>query len=202
MKKYKALVLDMDGTIINSLDAVVGALEETARAWRYPITDTHIDLARYSSGEALYNILELADRDKALFMEEYGARYHENARNNTLFPGISALLSAPVPCGIVTNESRDELLQNLDRFGLVSRFQAFGCAGDTPFEKPHPRPLLYCLEQMKTAPRDAIFVGDSRNDMLCAGAAGVDFGLALWGADPRETFEDALHVFKRPEDIL
>ncbi|MEG0450304.1 MAG: HAD hydrolase-like protein, partial [Lysinibacillus sp.] len=73
---------------------------------------------------------------------------------------------------------------------------------DTEKHKPHPEPLLVCLEGLHATKNEAVYIGDSIYDMQCANSAGVKFALALWGSKTTNGFESADYVLNAPKDIL
>ena len=84
--------------------------------------------------------------------------------------------------------------------GLDGYFAAVVCADDTPAHKPDPAPLLECLARLGAGQSEALYVGDSVYDSLCAQRAGVDFALALWGC--RGPRPPAAHLPAAPGDLL
>lgn len=203
MKQYKALVLDMDGTIMDSLAAVEQATRMAGEKMGILIGEKELFLARYAANEVLIDSLGLKGHKGKKFARIMAESYRSLHDAVQLFPGIEKLLELSVPKGIVTSEERDEFTAHLQRLEIPqSDFAATVCAGDTPYLKPHPYPLLSCLEQMGIERQDAIYIGDSVYDMECAVAAGVDFGLALWGAGSAEKFQQAKYIFSSPEDVI
>jgi phosphoglycolate phosphatase-like HAD superfamily hydrolase len=201
-KTYNALVLDMDGTLLDSLEAIERALAETCAAWHIPVTEDVLFGILYSSNEHLLELLDMGADGKA-FLADLMENYHRLGYLIKAFPGVQVLVETAVPLGIVTSENRGELATNLARIGFAwERFTGISCAGDTPHIKPHPLPLLHCLKQMGADPATALYVGDSLNDFRCAQAAGVAFGLAAWGARNPEDFAGADHIFAAPGEIV
>ena len=202
MEKYRALILDMDGTIMSSIEPLTLALQDTGDKWGIPITPELLFIVHYQPSTQLEKALALGE-GYAAFSRYFFERLKHYAHLMQLFPGIADLLTASVPLGIVTSEDRHELLYNLRRLGLnPDAFAALVCCDDTPYEKPHPYPLQYCVQQMGFAPHQALYVGDSLFDRQCAQAAGVDFGLAGWGVQDAAPFAGVLHHFAAPGDIL
>ena len=63
------------------------------------------------------------------------------------------------------------------------------CGGETRERKPHPEPLLVALEKLGVPPEEAVYVGDSPEDVTMARAAGV-FAVGIPGGFPnREALE-------------
>jgi phosphoglycolate phosphatase len=198
-----AVLFDLDGTLLDTARDMVHALnvicaEEGAAPVGY-------DQARGQVSNGAVGLLRLAfpefdpTRDTALhrrYLERYGKRLAVETR---LFPGLDGLLEdldrAEVPWGIVTNKPRHLTEPLLAALGLHRR-AACTVSGDTlPERKPHPRPLLFALEQLAADPAKSVYVGDARRDIEAGRAAGtvtvaVRYGYvepgqepATWGAD-------------------
>ena len=73
---------------------------------------------------------------------------------------------------------------------------------DTTHHKPHPEPILKCLERMGLSPEEVIYIGDAPTDLLAAQNAGVDFGFAQWGSIQASDMSQSLYCFEKPEDVL
>ena len=87
-----------------------------------------------------------------------------------------------------------------DRIPQNHLFELIVNADDTKEHKPSPEPLLKYLEKAGITPEEAMYIGDSQHDMLCAKKAGVDFVLAGWGAYNRNL--DVKVIIDRPEELL
>ena len=72
---------------------------------------------------------------------------------------------------------------------------------DAPFPKPDPAPLVTYLSLSGISAKEALYVGDTAYDSLCANGANVDFGIALWG-NSTENDVNADYVFRTPSDLL
>ncbi len=114
---------------------------------------------------------------------EFNHREHD--RMLTLYDGIPHLLDglqrAGVKVGLVTSKSRYTTQMAFDLTGIESYFDATVCADESPKNKPHPDPILLCLEEMGVSPPDAAYVGDSPADIQAARAAGVEAIAVAWG---------------------
>ena len=87
---------------------------------------------------------------------------------------------------LVTSKLRVELDPVLKRFPALAAVDAIVTADMTPRPKPAPDPVLAALAQLRVAPEEALFVGDSPYDLAAGRAAGVRTAAALWGPHPRE----------------
>lgn len=199
-KMYRALILDMDGTLLNSSEMVLRSLDTLAAERGFSLSPEQRRQGLGCSAIVLMRDMGLGDPEGA------AARWREIMEGMLdevpLYEGAGEVLSAPIRRGLVTSQSRGELTRNLSRLHIEDSFECTVTVDDTPYSKPHPAPLLHCLEQMGVTPGDALFVGDSEYDYGCAQAAGVDFGLATWGADNIAEFENALYLFRDLPEIL
>ena len=82
---------------------------------------------------------------------------------------------------------------------------------DAPFPKPDPAPLITYLSLSGISAKEALYVGDTAYDSLCANRANVDFGIALWGntgttgndaCNGTQNDIDADYIFHSPSDLL
>lgn len=64
--------------------------------------------------------------------------------------------------GMVSNYPDGRAIRtSLERTGLAQFFEAVVISGDVGFVKPHPRPFEVCLERLKLAPTETVYVGDN-----------------------------------------
>lgn len=182
--KYKQIVFDVDGTLLDTEYAVLHSLQDTveeASGERPPLGSLAFALG--ITGADALRALGFADVPAALerwigAMERYGDTVAP-------FAGIEAALAALAGLGyrlgIVTSKTGPELKRELDRFGLGRYFATVVCADDTAGHKPGPDPLLEYMARAGAGSGETLYVGDSRYDGECAKAAGVKFALAVWG---------------------
>lgn len=187
--KYPHVVFDVDGTLLDTERSVLLSLRDTLReaAGRdYPLAELEFSLG--IPGADALKLLDIPNVPAVLARwEELLERYRDADR---VFDGVPELLAALKDSGrclgVVTSRTRAEFDQDFSRWGLASYFQAVVTADDTDLHKPCPDPLLKYMELAGAAAADVLYIGDSGHDARCAQAAGVDFGLAGWGAkNPR-----------------
>jgi HAD superfamily hydrolase (TIGR01549 family) len=97
------------------------------------------------------------------------------ARETSLVSAETLGRLAVFALGIATSRPRVEALMALRQHGLARFFaeDLVVCAADTPFEKPHPAPLLELVRRLEC--RQPVYVGDTINDAIAADAAGMPF---------------------------
>jgi len=189
MNGYAALLLDLDGTLLDTAPDMGGALnrlrierglEPLAPAVYRPVV---------SHGAARLVALGFPDATGDAF-EQLRLRFLEiYARNlaghTRLFPGIDDVLAEleerGLPWGIVTNKPAwltDPLLEGL----ALSHRAACVVSGDTlPQRKPHPLPLLHAAALAGVRPEHCVYVGDAERDIQAGRAAGMATVVAAYG---------------------
>ncbi|MBW8190107.1 HAD-IA family hydrolase [Neiella marina] len=186
----KAVLFDLDGTLLDTAPDLVKATNQVLRAIGEPECDydyvshfaSHgaIGLLKRALGERLdhYNVTEL----RQLLLDFYQA---DIASGSKLFDGIEPLLqsldSQNVPWGIVTNKPAfltDALLPHFNQF---NRCQV-AISGDTcGVAKPDPLPMTTAAQALNIAPEDILYVGDAERDMQAGNKVAMTTLLALWG---------------------
>jgi phosphoglycolate phosphatase len=207
--RVKAVMIDLDGTLVDSIPDLAAAANGMLRELGYRELD--VEVIRTFVGKGIPNLVaraltgsldgqvprELLERA----MPVYERWYTEvNGRHSTIYPGVmeglDALRAARFPLACVTNKSGRFTVPLLEYLGLAPYFTQI-VAGDTlPQKKPDPAPLLHACREFDVAPRDMLFIGDSLNDSQAARAAGCPIFCVPYGynegRDVRELDVDAI----------
>lgn len=187
--RYRAIVFDWDGTIIDSHSAIIECMQEASRDLGLPIPER--ERAGHVIGLGMHDTMKIVAPDlPAARYPEFIAQYrrHFLAREDSmrLFDGMHGLLREL--CGtytlaIATGKSRRGLDRALAATGVGECFSASRCADETT-PKPHPAMLLELMEELEVDAGEMLMIGDTSHDMGMARAAGVH-GLAVtYGAHP------------------
>jgi phosphoglycolate phosphatase len=185
----KALVFDLDGTLVDStLDiaaAVNATLEEDGLG---PLPPERIrGFIGYGAGELIRRAFEAAggtatDGRIARYLAHYRAH---PAEHSTLFrdagEALPALHERGVRIAICTNKETELSRTVLRALGVEDAVDAIVGADDAPHIKPHPTHVLTALEAVDAAPYEALYVGDNDADVEAAAGAGVPCVLVEWG---------------------
>jgi phosphoglycolate phosphatase len=184
-----AIVFDLDGTLIDSAPDIGSALNsllaERGRAplalmtIRTMIGDGSTELVRRAFAATGAG---LSDDQLSEAVRRYVDLYAAHpVSSGCVYPGVHetlrALAAAGVRLGLCTNKPSRVVAGVLPALGLASYFGVV-CGGDTlSARKPDGAPLLWVLDRLGLpsveAPGRAAMVGDGRNDVLSARAAGV-----------------------------
>ena len=185
--RYRQIVFDVDGTLVDTEQAVLCSLQDTlAQVTGQRAEREELIFALGIPGEDALRRLQVEDIPAALALwdRRMGA-YRDLIR---VFAGMEELLrdlrAAGYGLGVVTSKTREELAHDLAGFEIAQYFDCVVCADDTARHKPDPEPLLYYLEQTGCRGEELLYIGDSVYDRQCAAGAGTAFGLAGWGAQP------------------
>ena len=96
---------------------------------------------------------------------------------------LHSLTARGLATGIVTSGGRERVSVELERHGLREQLHECVFGDDIERKKPHPEALELCLERLRMGPSEAVYVGDSPEDIAMARAAGV-FSIAVPGSYP------------------
>lgn len=211
-----AVVFDLDGTLIDSIPDVVAALNRLlVEEGRAPVT---VDQGRLMVGEGAAPLIErgfvetgdpVPDGAMAEFLERYLAFYKAAPTGATIvYPAVadvlSALSEAGVPMGICTNKPHEMSLLVLEKLGFSGYFSAIIGGDAARRKKPDGGHVHEVLGEMGVTAEKAIFVGDSRTDVLAARNAGLPVVAVSYGYSripPAELGADLLidHFAELPE---
>ncbi len=184
MSQFKAIGFDLDGTLVNSLPDLTLAVGNTLQEFNLPRPEEALVLTWIGNGAdiLLKRALDWAgvepDADRLQQMKaRFNFYYGENICNRSLlYPNVKQTLLALKQQGftlaVVTNKPTQHVLPVLKAFGIDQLFAETLGGQSLPAIKPHPGPLFYLCGKFGILPSELLFVGDSKNDILAARAAG------------------------------
>ncbi len=203
----RAVVFDLDGTLIDSAGDIADVLNDCLAEHGIAPFDEPAVVTMIGSGAKVLverALDRLGRRDETDLLdrlyEKFAARYEAlGAGRSKPFPGAVELLaqleSAGVGLGICTNKPAAITARVLDQLHLTRWFGAI--VGETPLlaRKPDKAMLLATLGQLAATPQEAVMIGDSAADIGTAKAAGVRSIAVSFGyttIPPRELGADAV----------
>jgi 2-phosphoglycolate phosphatase len=213
MAPLRAVLFDLDGTLLDTAPDMVGALNALRQERQLAPLPFAAIRSAVSHGAARVVKAGFPDADPELhlqlqqrFLEIYRGAL---SRGTRLFSGMDEVLNElaqlSIKSGIVTNKPgwlTDPLLADLR---LRPRF-ACVVSGDTLAErKPHPLPLLHAAALAGVSPGECIYVGDAERDVQAAHAAAMPALVANYGylrADEDSTRWGGDGYLRRPLDLL
>jgi phosphoglycolate phosphatase len=212
--QYKAVLFDLDGTLLNTIDDLADAMNAALAACGLP-TRTASE-CKYFVGDGVRCFAQRAlppdRRDEATLgkiISLYSDAYSKNWGNKTRpYEGIPELLDALAARrlkAIVYSNKPDEFT-NLTVRKLLAKweFAAIVGARENFPNKPDPKASLDILGKLGLRPAEVVYVGDTGTDMQTATAAGMFAAGALWGfRTAKELLENGAKILlERPTDLI
>jgi len=187
MKTYQAAIFDLDGTLIDSSQAIVAstlaALDELG--WKR-ISEAQITAHIGYKLEAVFP--KRTPEERRHLVDTIGRHYDGICAEQTaLYPGVEELIlglsGRGVPLGVVTSKRRGHTETILEALGLRSAFSVVVASDDVANMKPDPEGLRMAAQSLGVAPADCLYVGDTRVDVETARGAGTAIAGVAWGTD-------------------
>jgi phosphoglycolate phosphatase len=195
----RTLVLDLDGTLVDSVPDLAAALNRLMAARDLPAFSQAAVAAMVGDGAKVLVDRAFAARGRppdASALASFLADYSANAAVETRpYPGVPETLAALAADGwrlaVCTNKPVAPARGLLAALGLLDRFASIGGGDSYPVRKPDPAHLLATLAQAGGTPGRAIMVGDHHNDVIAAAGADLPAIFAAWGYGPLSAGEHA-----------
>jgi phosphoglycolate phosphatase len=194
IKKPQMVLIDVDGTLVDSVPDLAWCVDEMMKAiGRQPHGEAKV---RNWVGNGVERLVRRSlvgqldgEPDDASFQQAYPIfleLYSENTcKRSCLYPGvkegIAYMQSAGYKLGCVTNKDEQFTLPILEQLCIRDVF-GIVVSGDTlPVKKPDPGPLLYAAEKLGVKPEHSLMLGDSQSDVKAARAAGFQIICMSYG---------------------
>jgi phosphoglycolate phosphatase len=211
---YRAILFDLDGTLLNTLDDLADAGNFALTQMGFPV---HPTVAyKYFIGDGVETLVRRAlpadqvepatvSRCTDLVRQAYAERWADKTRP---YPGVPEMLDAlcarRVPMAVLSNKPDHFTRLCVER--LLPRWAFAAVVGAQPnlARKPNPAGALAIAAQLRVAPGEMIYLGDTNTDMHTAVAAGMYPVGALWGFRTAEELRaaGAQILIERPGDLL
>lgn len=170
LESFDAMVFDLDGTLVDLavdwpavLDEIAQLLEPYLDRPLRELDRTEVFAAARAHG-VYRELVDLVD-----------ARERRGADDAVALAGVRDLVDRSGPIGICTANARRTAEIALDRFDALDAVDAVVARETTREGKPHPQPLLACVDRLGVDPGNAVFVGDDPRDAAAASGAGTSF---------------------------
>ena len=210
----KALLLDLDGTLVDTAPDMVGALNRVlVKHGQAKVDYQQAHKLVSNGGRALIEFgfgSAIKNYDADALLQEFLDDYKEHVcEQSILYDGMSEVLefceSNSLKWGVITNKPIDLAKGVLEGLRLLKRCAILLGGDSLPVKKPDPVPMLHACMVMHLAPSQCVYVGDHERDIQAGNAAGMDSAVALWGyIDDKQTPEQwqAKALVEAPQGLI
>jgi len=211
---YRAVVFDLDGTLLDTLEDLADSMNAVLEQQGYPIHPS--SAYRYFVGDGVEMLIrrclpegEWSDAQISHYVdameEEYDRRWDAKTRP---YPGIPELLDRlqerNFPKAIFSN--KPDGFTQLTVKKLLAAWDFHPVRGALPNvpRKPDPAGALAVAAQLDIPPAECLYLGDTNTDMKTALAAGMHPVGATWGFRPADELQasGARHLLNYPTELL
>ena len=210
----QAVLFDLDGTLVDSLEDIAHAANSALASGGFPPHELKAYRQMIGDGSAVLMSRAIPEASRTAetvhfcldaYIEAYYRRHHRSTRP---YPGVTALLERladrRIPMAVVSNKPAPLAARCIaDVFSDVPFHPVLGLREGVA-RKPAPDPALEAASILDVPPEHCWFLGDSPMDMICAGKAGMRAIGVAWGyrTDRELTDAGAMTVLQHPLDLL
>lgn len=210
--KYKLVIFDLDGTILNTLEDLTDSLNFALSCSGYP--NHSIDAVRSFVGNGIKNLIKKAMPKEKTETEIQNVHkvftdyYKIHCANKTApYPGIidiiKKLRKVNIKTAVISNKA-DYAVQNLCKKYFDGMFDYAAGERESIAKKPAPDAVFEVLHKLNINKTDTVIIGDSEVDILTAKNAGVDCIAVAWGFRDVNVLKEygANIIIKTPKELL
>ena len=210
----KAVVFDLDGTLLNTLEDLADSCNYTLNQLNYKTYETE----KYKEfiGSGRYKLIERmlpkeVSNNKEIItraLEIFDKHYSKNMRNKSKpYKGVLKLLeslkSKDILLAVVSNKPHKFTIETVENYFENSFALVLG-QREGYAVKPDPASLLEVIEKLEVNKEEVLYIGDSEVDIYTAKNAEVTSVAVVWGFRGLGTLEEANpdYIVKNTEEIL
>lgn len=207
--RYRAVLFDLDGTLVDSYAALADAVNYARR--QHGLHDLATDTIREFVGEGLERLLQRAFDGKVppTATDDFEARYDEICcAQSRVLADVEATLAALSRCGVAmavcTNKPTAFSRKILEFLNLAPFFSAIVGPDVAGARKPEAQHVLRTLQATHCAPSEALFVGDMPVDVEAAHNSGIAAAVVATGSSTSTALKAAGpdHYLDRLADLV
>ncbi|MBS1717942.1 MAG: HAD-IA family hydrolase [Armatimonadetes bacterium] len=211
LRAFKAVLFDVDGTLVNSRQRILlGLAEGIQNISGYVPSQEEV---RRLIGMSLVDQMRMyaphaTEQELEGYVRFTLQRYDFHAAHDEFFTDALQTLQLcadhNLKTALVTSKNQDEMVVFLNDFPLRNRLSAVVSASDVPRPKPAADPVLEACLRLSVKPSEALMIGDSVFDVLSAKSAGAASVAVTYGFSDRDTLAGASPdlILETPEELL
>ena len=210
--KTKALIFDLDGTLIDSLEDIALSMNDVLQEFNLP-THPLKSYNQFVGDGALYltqravpknSSQELIDSILKRYKKVYDkAIYHSTKPYEGIYELLEKLQNTSLKMGVLSNKPHEFTLKYVETlFHQFEFLQVHGQKEDVP-KKPHPQGALNIAHAFNLSSDEIVYIGDTPTDIHTAKNANMKSIGVLWGFRTKEELQEAGADFlaQHPQDI-
>lgn len=208
---YSVILLDLDGTLINSTELFYEADRNILQKKGIQLTQDDIDRMHYEDGfSVIKNILTkygyLSEQAEQVLKDIVSHSYELLQEKVSWYPDVKLFADEStlrgIRLGIVTRANPDDFENIKNRLSVDEYMPVLVHGWETKERhKPDPYPLMLAVERLNVPIDSCLYVGDHKEDLYCAQRAGMDCCLLLRDHVPLSLKEFATHTARSLKDI-
>jgi phosphoglycolate phosphatase len=213
MNRIRAMLFDLDGTLLDSAPDLVGSLNQVRESENLPPLDV-AEMSRFASHGAV-GLLKagMPPTDNGTF-ESWRLKFLQHYAKNSycdssLYEGVPDLLEflrlSGIPWGIVTNKIEALTLPIIEAASLRESVSCVVCGDTLSKSKPDPAPVSLACGILEVAPGSTLFVGDDVRDLEAGRAAGTQTAAVHYGYGSYELNDSLVrgsYQVRHPADLV
>lgn len=189
--KYKAVIFDLDGTLLDTIDDIAETLNFVLRSKK--LKEFSVDEYKYFVGKGVDNLIKQVIKkgnfDQSLF-DELKAGYYEVYKQQAtittrIYPGVSDLLKSlkgqGLSLNVLSNKPHSQTIEVISYYFGDSTFDLVYGKKTEFLPKPDQASILDILRVLQLNPEEVLYVGDTEVDIQTAKNAKISSVGVLWG---------------------
>ena len=212
--KYKAVIFDLDGTLLNTIDDIADSFNATLS--EHGLNTYTVQQYKYFVGKGIDTLIDriiefggLELSMKETLKEGYIKEYAIRQRNKTkpydgIMEMLDTLLAMGISINILSNKPHFQTVEVVDYYFKGVPFkEIYGKKPEFKI-KPCPDSANDLVKRLNLSPQDILYVGDTATDMETALRAHFTSVGVLWGFREKEELikAGASHIINEPKEII
>jgi phosphoglycolate phosphatase len=207
-KNKKLLICDFDGTLIDSSDGILKAIElACGDCGVKPVVPLEKTIIGPPLEETLQHVTRISNSSELSELKKVFIRIYDSGICNlaTPFPGVDQMLRTVISEGhelaLATNKRKNPVIQILQEQDWLKYFSRIETVDSVPDHRQTKAEMLIRILSQSADSRSAFYLGDTEWDVLAAAEAGVPCWIAAWGYGEKHPHSN-MKVLESPEEIV